>query len=263
MPVKPSPVGGTAAPGPAKWTQRRKLVLAGALAAVVLALALILPLAFRGDDKDPSAGRKAGGPVATAGSSAAQAPVGSGPAATSAAPSATASPAATATAAPTPTTAPSTPPPATEAFALPSGWRMHRDPTGFSVPVPGNWSVSHQGTEVYFRERGTGRLMIVDQTSRPKSDPVQDWRNQERQRRGGYSNYNLIGIRAVDYYQKAADWEFTYSTNSGFRQHVVKRGFVVSKNKAYGIHWSTSASDWEANRDDMNLIFKGFKPAGG
>jgi hypothetical protein len=240
-------------------------VLAGALAAVVLALALILPMAFRGDDKDPSARPKAGAPVASAGSAAAQAPAGSASTATSAGPSATTSAAATATAtaAPTVTAAPTERPPVTEAFALPSGWRMHKDRTGFSVPVPGNWSVSRQGTEVYFRERNTGRLMIVDQTDRPKPDPVQDWRNQERHRRGGYNSYNLIGIRSVDYYQKAADWEFTYSTNSGFRQHVVKRGFIVSKNKAYGIHWSTSAGDWEANRDDMNLIFKGFKPAGG
>jgi hypothetical protein len=66
----------------------------------------------------------------------------------------------------------------------------------------------------------------------------------------------------VSYFQKAADWEFTYTTDSGHPQRVTKRGFVVSKNRAYGIHWSTSPGDWKANLDELALIYQGFKPAG-
>jgi hypothetical protein len=130
------------------------------------------------------------------------------------------------------------------------------------VPVPANWSVSHRGSEVYFQENGGQyRLLIVDQTDQPKPDPVKDWQTQEAARKGSYRNYHLIGIRAVSFWDKAADWEFTYTSDRGNPLHVVKRGLITAKDQAYGITWSTSAGDWDANQGNLALIYKGFVPA--
>jgi hypothetical protein len=257
MPVKQSTSGSAGVAVPLKKVDRRRaLLIAAAVALVVVVLAVVLPMVLRDDNGKPTgAGRQTGAAAATA-SGQPQAPAPTTPAAT-AAPSATAAPTATTA----PTTAPTTAAPAGD-VALPAGWYMYRDGSGFSVPAPKGWSVSTRGTERYFQENGqSGRLLIVDQTDQPKPDPVADWTAQERARRGGYRDYHLIGIRKVDYWDSAADWEFTRTSDRGNPLHVLKRGFITAKDKAYGISWSTSADDWAANKANLELIFRGFKPA--
>jgi hypothetical protein len=139
---------------------------------------------------------------------------------------------------------------------------MHEDETGFSVPVPKGWNVRRDGSEVYFEDNtNEGRLLIVDQTNSPKSDPVRDWTQQESVRRSGYIDYRRVEIRPVKYWDKAADWEFTRTSSSGNPLHVVKRGFITAKDQAYGISWSTSADDWERYLPQLQTIYDGFKPA--
>jgi eukaryotic-like serine/threonine-protein kinase len=222
---------------------RVALVSGGALL-LVLALVVILAL-NRGDGGSPS---NAGATTVPA------------PAATSAAPPSTASAAPTTGAPATPSASPST----AGNTALPAGWRMYTDRTGFSVAVPEGWSVSREGTMVFFRERGgEGRVLGVDQTGEPKADPVADWTAQERARRGNYNDYQRVKIAAVDYFTKAADWEWTYTSRNGNRLHVVNRGFITSPNQAYGIYWSTLDSSWAANQKNFSLVVGSFRPASG
>jgi hypothetical protein len=140
---------------------------------------------------------------------------------------------------------------------------MHRDPSGFQVPVPRSWSVSPEGSEVYFRENGGGyRILIVDQTRTPQPDPVADWAQKERERRGTtYRGYEQIKLVAVDYWDRAADWEFRRTTDNGNRVRTLKRGFITAPDQAYGITWITSDADWAANQDELRVILDGFRPA--
>ncbi|ONI71797.1 hypothetical protein BWI15_16825 [Kribbella sp. ALI-6-A] len=156
-----------------------------------------------------------------------------------------------------PTTTTSSEPPAT---GVPAGFRRHTDSSGFSLLVPAGWSVGRDGQQVSFREPGGSRLLLIDQTDQPKEDPVADWRQQEQSRRGGYTDYQRIRIEAVDYFDKAADWEFTYAARSG-RQHVLIRGAVTSDDQAYGIYWSTPESQWDASRALLRTITDSFRPA--
>lgn len=144
--------------------------------------------------------------------------------------------------------------------ALPAGWRDHHDPTGFSVYVPIGWTESREGSIVYFRDPATGRVLGIDQTDRPKPDPVADWRGQASYRvaRGDFPAYREVRIAAVPYWTKAADWEFTFDGRT--RQHVDNRGFITSPSKAYGIWWQTSDASWAAARPDLQLIFDSFRP---
>ncbi|GGQ83095.1 serine/threonine-protein kinase [Couchioplanes azureus] len=188
-------------------------------------------------------------------------------------PSTTTSAAAPSTAAQTPAT-PAVPPAAPEnatATARPSGsglpprpdgWRDYRDRTGFAVYVPKGWKQSREGTMVYFRDFGTGRVLGIDQTDDPQWDPVADWRGKAayRVQAGDFPDYEEIHIREVRYFRKAADWEFTF--DDGTRQHVNNRGFIVSANRAYGIYWQTRDADWDDARTDLELIFDSFRPDG-
>ncbi|WP_238487683.1 serine/threonine-protein kinase [Actinoplanes flavus] len=143
---------------------------------------------------------------------------------------------------------------------LPAGWELYTDKTGFSVYVPKGWRRTKEGTIVYFR--GDGKVLGIDQTNKPRSNPVADWREQAGNRVSGgdFPGYREVKIAAVDYFRKAADWEFTFN-RSGVRQHVNNRGTVVRDDKAYGFYWQTRDDVWDESRKDLQLVFDSFRPA--
>ena len=138
---------------------------------------------------------------------------------------------------------------------------MRGDGTGFSVPVPAGWQFGRDSDgRPLWRDPGHTRLLLIDQSRHPKPDPVKDWLANEAARRNGYDNYVRIKIVAVDYWDKAADWEFTY-TRDGHPLHVLNRGFVTAPDQAYSIYWSTPASQWADDRSQLDVILRGFHPA--
>jgi hypothetical protein len=256
---QPTPPGGGSSPPPTKTgTPARRVGLVVLACLVVVGAVVGWMLRPTGDDpgnQTPQAGQSTSTtPRATASSS--TAPTASATTRSSATPAPTTSKPAATTSRP-PTTAPSTQPTAT---GVPAGFRRHTDSSGFSLLVPAGWSVGRDGQQVSFREPGGSRLLLIDQTDQPKADPVADWRQQEQARRGGYTDYQRIRIEAVDYFDKAADWEFTYAAGSG-RQHVQIRGAVTSADQAYGIYWSTPESQWDASRAMLRTITDSFRPA--
>ncbi|WP_432705241.1 serine/threonine-protein kinase [Actinoplanes regularis] len=146
---------------------------------------------------------------------------------------------------------------------LPAGWSVWTDDTGFSVYLPDGWRPQKKrGTMQYFRD-GKGHVLGIDQTTKPKSNPVADWESQSKSRvRGGdFPGYRRIKIESVDYFKKAADWEFTFN-GGGTRQHVNNRGVVTSAHHAYGLWFQTPDSDWERYRKDvLETVFLSFVPA--
>lgn len=229
-------------------THRWGVAAVGVILVLIVALVVVV-IAARGGDQEDERGAASVSSSADAGGAGAAVP----------------SPSVTGTAEPssTPSTGASPTPTAGGDLVLPSGWHWHTDQTGFKVAVPSDWNVSRKGTIVYFREPGGSRLLLIDQTTKPKDDPVADWTRQEgnRLRAGDWKDYQRVGIKAVDYFVTAADWEFTYtSASSGRRVHVVNRGFVTSPKQAYAIYWSTPDSQWSANLDNFRLIAQSFQP---
>ncbi len=153
------------------------------------------------------------------------------------------------------------PSPSATGLVIPSGWHRYTDETGFSVAIPDGWRIERTGTIVYFREPGGSRYLGIDQTNQPQPDPVADWTGKEAYRvnRGDFPGYQRIRIEEVPYFQKAADWEFTYLVD-GVRVHVLNRGFITAPDQAYGMWWSTSDSDWAASLDALRLIQDSFTP---
>jgi hypothetical protein len=252
-PVDP---GAAAAGVAAKDRNRRRGLIAGAAVLAVAVVGGVIGLVNSQQDDDPGTLNPA--PAASAATSPAAA--GSAPAQGQAPPPGTPSSA--------PSSAPGSAAPSSPAASSPSaggrppvpaGWRDYTDSTGFSVYVPSDWKRSREGTMVYFR--GDGRVLGIDQTDKPKSNPVADWRGQADYRvsRGDFPSYDEVKIESVDYYRKAADWEFTFNRNG--RQHVNNRGVVISDKKAYGFYWQTSDAEWTAARPDLQLIFDSFRPA--
>ena len=145
--------------------------------------------------------------------------------------------------------------------ALPAGFVRYRDPTGFSIGVPGNWRVSHQGHLVYVQDPNGGRFLIIDQTSHPRPSPLADWRQQEAARISSYPGYHRIRLLAVHYAQaeRAADWEFSYDDN-GELTHVLNRNILAGPHHAYALYWSTPARQWRASMPTLREVLATFQP---
>ncbi len=238
----PSPTSLPAAGGaPVRPAMRRRGAVLAVAGASVVALLLLVALLIHGTG-GPSAGpAKASAPASAAMHSAA------------ATPSATAS-----SASPSPSPAPSTTP---SGFTLPAGWSMRDDGTGFHVPVPDGWTAGHDSDgRALWRSPDHARLLLIDQSRQPKPDPLQDWQNNENARKSGYQNYHRVRLESVDYWDKAADWEFTY-TLSGTATHVLNRGFITAPDQAYSIYFSTPDAQWADAQPQLQTILAGFQPA--
>jgi hypothetical protein len=259
--------GATPGPDSRRATRRRRSLLAAAVATLVLTGGGTTWFALHegGDNTTPPRGAPTAAPGASAaatptGSTATGSETGTGTGTGTTSGSQPAVPPGTAPSG-TPATTPATGQAGTAAARppLPAGWRDYRDPTGFRVYVPKGWKRSKKGTIVYFRD-GKGHVLGIDQTTKPQRDPVADWRGKARYRvaAGDFPGYDEIRIASVKYWLKAADWEFTF--NGSTRQHVNNRGFITSKNQAYGIYWQTTDARWKTDRDDLRLVFDSFRP---
>jgi hypothetical protein len=156
--------------------------------------------------------------------------------------------------------APPTAEPTGAGLNLPPGWHIYKHRTGFSVAVPRSWRIEEDGTLVYFREQtGQRRVLGIDRTDRPKADPVKDWTQQEADRAHLKPNYDRVKIVPVDYFDAAADWEYTYDGSNG-RLHARNRGFVTAPDQAHAILWITPDRTWRQNLDEFELIAKSFQP---
>jgi hypothetical protein len=147
--------------------------------------------------------------------------------------------------------------------ALPRGFSRYHDPTGFSIGMPENWRISHQGHLVYIQDPNSGRFLIIDQTTHPKPSPLADWRQQEAARISTYPGYHRIRLQAVRYAQaeRAADWEFTYDDNGQLTQ-VLSRNILANAHHAYALYWSTPATEWKTSYHYFRAFAATFRPAG-
>ncbi|MFC4020610.1 protein kinase [Micromonospora sp. GCM10011542] len=251
--VMPAPVSPPAAPAgrapvvPFEGTKpnnTRRNLLVGALVAVLLiGLVVLVPLLSDGKD---DGGTPQADPTTGATATSAPTPQNSEPVA------------------PAPTTGASSPTasatPSADPNALPAGWKLHRDPAGFTLPLPDGWVRKDVGenTIVFDESNGPGEL-LVQWTSNPADDAVADWQSKEPDRRKFVNNYQNLGIKRCNFWKTCGDWEWL-ETRDGTRIHVRNRGFVTASNRGYALRWEIAQKDWQANLPNFDRIAKGFVP---
>jgi eukaryotic-like serine/threonine-protein kinase len=138
--------------------------------------------------------------------------------------------------------------------------RTYKGGQGYSIGLPKGWKYqSSSAAGDRFTGPG-GQKLLVAWTSTPKSDPVADWKNQERYM--VRSQYQKIRIEQVGYRGwNAADWEFTY-VDGGTKYRTVDRGFVVGDHLGYALMYTAKAADWDSDlrRDTWKTLAKTFEP---
>ena len=145
--------------------------------------------------------------------------------------------------------------------AVPDGFEVWADPTGFSVAVPAGWQAEREGPRVYLRDPDSSAYLLVDQTDDPADDPVADWQQQEPAVAERLENYERVGeIEAVDFRGwEAADWQFVFGEDQGTR--VLNRNVVTAPDQAYALYWSVPASQWEDLLPVHEQVVASFQPA--
>ncbi|MFI9590871.1 protein kinase [Nonomuraea sp. NPDC052265] len=169
----------------------------------------------------------------------------------------------------TPTAAPSSSPSSTpdkteESDPLPSGWKMYKDKElGFSIGLPKGWDVwDRGGRQVKFKGPGaaSNAYLMIEEAAKPGKDPYKDWKKQEPSLKHNFGGYKKLGIKKVDYMKAAADWDFTWNTNTG-KTRVRDRGFITDNGRAYAIYWHTLNSHWKKDYHFFEGFSATFKPA--
>ncbi|MGV9252487.1 serine/threonine-protein kinase [Streptomyces sp. NPDC003697] len=116
---------------------------------------------------------------------------------------------------------------------------------GFSIGLPAGWKYAGTDSAGARFTGPDGQKLLVAWTSTPKSDPVADWKNQER----GMvrSQYRRIRIEKVQYRGwNTADWEFTYATG-GTTYRTIDRGFVVNDHLGHALMYTAKAATWDSD----------------
>ncbi|NED35185.1 serine/threonine protein kinase, partial [Streptomyces sp. SID8499] len=137
----------------------------------------------------------------------------------------------------------------------------YKSPHGYSIGLPEGWKYAYAADAGDRFTGPDGQKLLVAWTSTPKSDPVADWKNQERSM--VRPHYKVIRIEKVGYRGwNAADWEFTY-TDGGTTYRSVDRGFVTDSTHGYALMYTAKADDWgdDLRRDTWQTLTKSFEPA--
>jgi hypothetical protein len=143
------------------------------------------------------------------------------------------------------------------------GWAWYRDPTGYRLAVPEGWLAYGGPAGRCFREPGDTRWLGVMTWS--GADPVAHVTAREQgvlAASPAPSGYHRLGIRPLDYYRGAAEWEFTFQLPSGVRMHGQARDFLVAPGRGYTIVWCTRDFDWQPNLDNSRVVMASFAVLG-
>ena len=121
--------------------------------------------------------------------------------------------------------------PSVDPNALPAGWKLHKDPAGFALPMPDGWVRRSAGgdTVVFDESNGPGEL-LVQWTQHPEGGRgTPTGREQEPDRKNARQQLPVPQHRgAATSGRPARDWEWL-ETRDGQRIHVRNRGFVTAK----------------------------------
>jgi hypothetical protein len=141
----------------------------------------------------------------------------------------------------------------------PAGYRLYRDPAGWSVAVPVAWQPVRRGTTTAFLDQD--RTLTVSYRPAPSADPYEDTLRLEPVVQAATPGYDLIRLAGVAYRGwPTASWEYTAGTPT--ITHTLSRTFVPNPRRTYTISFTTAQRRFAADRAIFDVAGRTFSPDG-
>jgi hypothetical protein len=158
--------------------------------------------------------------------------------------------------APPASSVPATPNPL-HAVPPPAGYRLYRDPAGWSMGIPIGWTVGRAGRAVTFS--GGGRVLSVLARGDAPADPYRAQLALAPALAKHTAGYDFLRIARVSYRDwPTSDWE--YRSGGDPVRHTLIRSTVPAGRHAYEITWTVPDRRWTADRPVFDVAARTFDP---
>jgi hypothetical protein len=151
-----------------------------------------------------------------------------------------------------------TPPPTpTGPVEPPAGYRLYRDPAGWSIGVPDGWTPARTGSAVSFRNGD--RVLRVAHRGNPPEDPYAAQLKLQPAVRAQTPGYDFMRIARVSYRDyPTSDWEYRAGTTPV--THTLIRSTIPGADQVYDISWTTLDRRWKADKPYFDNAVATFDP---
>jgi hypothetical protein len=139
----------------------------------------------------------------------------------------------------------------------PAGYRLYRDPAGWSIAVPTGWTTARDRNGTTFSDGD--RVLQVSRQANPPEDPYAAQLSTAQGVGPRTAGYDFIRIARVSYRDwPTADWE--YRSGTGPARHSLVRSTVPDSLQAYEIGWTTLDRRWAADKTYFDNAVRTFDP---
>jgi serine/threonine protein kinase len=145
-----------------------------------------------------------------------------------------------------------------EASPVPDGYQ-EQTPAGFTVGVPPDWKLTSSEGEATFSgpKDSNARIVVEDVTPQPDGGLAELSREEAD---GGVDGYIQVQLQAVRYRDwKAADWEYTYTTENGVPMHALSRYVTIDDSTAYKIAFTMPELTWDDQAKTRKVFLDTFR----
>ncbi|BCJ59675.1 hypothetical protein Jiend_30970 [Micromonospora endophytica] len=149
--------------------------------------------------------------------------------------------------------------------ALPPGWSWHVDEEDFHLAVPPGWWRFFDGDVICLADPRGDRFLAVDLAVSRRKIPSDHWRAEADRltAAGALPGYTKISIGPLIRPGGAAEWEYTWDSPAGQRQHA--RRLLVNgtgPGKAYALTWVTPDAGWADGEAVYRVLSDSFRRSG-
>jgi len=139
----------------------------------------------------------------------------------------------------------------------PAGYRLYRDPAGWSIAVPQAWPATREAGVATFRDGDD--VLTVRKRPTPPADPYTDLLAKDKARGGTIPGYEFLRVARIPYRAwSTADWE--YRAGTAPVMHTVIRTTVAASGDAYDLSWTTEDRRWGRGRGVFETAARTFDP---
>jgi hypothetical protein len=142
------------------------------------------------------------------------------------------------------------------------GWGYYRQADGLRMVAPDGWAFARNDSMVCFRDRS--HVLGVDTAWPAAGDVTENLQRLEDRllEQGKLPGYAAVGLEPkANFYDSAAEWEYTYDGVDGEMLRVRVRAFVTSPGRAYAIFLLTREIDRPFQNTFWDGILVGFSPS--